>query len=252
MDVEIAIFGTVDGVAGQRGIGTGGGTSFAAPMVAGGLAVMKQLFRGQLGNEELVGRLYATASREGPFSNAAVYGQGLMDLGAATSPVGPAMLTAGRTVGAPGADVRATGMISGLALGDGLARSLADREVVAFDRLGAPFWFGLSSFLARDTGPTLAEHLHGLLSGRREAGPPPWPGDHCRSPLARGSGPHHERRTQPLRFGFLDAATTGRRWPPDARAGGVDPIAGAAGRVQRYRALHAGYVRFGRRRAVWR
>ena len=29
-----------------------------APMVAGGLAVMKQLFRGQLGSEELVGRLY--------------------------------------------------------------------------------------------------------------------------------------------------------------------------------------------------
>lgn len=58
VDVEIAIFGRVNGVAGQRAISSGNGTSFAAPMVSGGLAVMKQLFRGQLGSEELVGRLY--------------------------------------------------------------------------------------------------------------------------------------------------------------------------------------------------
>ena len=164
VDVEVAIFGRINGVAGQRGVGSGRGTSFAAPMVAGGLAVMKQLFRGQLDNEDLVGRLYATASKEGPFSNASIYGQGLMDLGAATSPVGRAMLTTGGTVSAPGTDVHASGIVSGLALGDGLARALADQEIVAFDQLGAPFWFGLSGFLERDTGPTLAEHLGGLLS----------------------------------------------------------------------------------------
>ena len=207
VDVEIAIFGRVNGVAGQRTIGTGGGTSFAAPMVSGGLAVMKQLFRGQLGSEELVGRLYATASKEGPYSDASVYGQGLLDLGAATSPVGRAMLTTGRTVGAPGAAVQASGMVSGIAIGDGLARALADQEIVAFDRLGAPFWFGLSGFLERDPGPTLAEHLRGLLS----AGSEPAPGIGHRITAGahwRGGGhPFASDGRHPLQLGFLGTST---------------------------------------------
>ncbi len=167
---------------------------------------MKQLFRGQLGNEELVGRLYATASKEGPFSEASVYGQGLMDLGAATSPVGPAMLATGRTVGAPGAGVQATGMVSGFALGDGLARSLADREIVAFDRLGAPFWFGLSGFLERDPGPTLAEHLRGLLSGSSEAGPGIGQGIMAGAHWRGGGGPPASRGQHPLQLGLLGAS----------------------------------------------
>ena len=205
VDVAIAIYGRINGVAGQRGIGTGRGTSFAAPMVAGGLAVMKQVFRGQLGSEELVDRLYATASKEGPFSDASIYGQGLMDLGAATSPVGRAMLTTGRTVTAPGADVQATGMVSGLALGDGLARALADQEIAAFDRLGAPFWFGMSGFLARDTGPTLAEHLRGLLSGSSGAGPRPGQGIIAGAHWRGGAKPLARRGRHPLQLGFLGA-----------------------------------------------
>ena len=205
VDVAIAIYGRINGVAGQRGIGTGRGTSFAAPMVAGGLAVMKQLFRGQLGNEQLVSRLYATASKEGPFGNASVYGQGLMDLGAATSPVGRAMLTTGWTVSTPGVDVHASGMVSGLALGDGLARSLADQEIVAFDRLGAPFWFEMSGFLARDTGPTLAEHLRGLLSGSSETDPRTGQGVLARDHWRRGWDPNVIRGQHPLHLGFLGA-----------------------------------------------
>ena len=163
-DVEIAIFGRVNGVEGQRAIGSGNGTSFAAPMVAGGLAVMKQLFRGQFGNEELVGRLSATASKEGPFSNASVYGQGLMDLGAATSPVGPAMVTMGRTVDPVGFDIQTTGIMSGLALGDGLHRALAGREFVAIDQLGAPFWYRISAFTTPARESELADELRALLS----------------------------------------------------------------------------------------
>ena len=41
------------------------GTSFAAPMVTGGLALLKQFFRGQLSNPELVTRLFATADKSG-------------------------------------------------------------------------------------------------------------------------------------------------------------------------------------------
>ena len=65
---------------GHRGTGTGRGTSYAAPMVAGGLAVMKQLFRDQLLNTELVTRLLTTADKSGDYADPAVYGQGKMDL----------------------------------------------------------------------------------------------------------------------------------------------------------------------------
>ena len=68
------------------------GTSMAAPHVSGGLALLADYFRGQLGNTELVQRLFTTANKEGIYSNSEIYGQGLMDLDAATSPVGSTMV----------------------------------------------------------------------------------------------------------------------------------------------------------------
>ena len=71
------------------------GTSFAAPMVSGGLALMKHFFRSQLSNRALLSRLFATADKSGIYASdrsdgtSSIYGQGLMDLGAAVSPVGP-------------------------------------------------------------------------------------------------------------------------------------------------------------------
>ena len=47
------------------------GTSYAAPMVTGGLAVMKHFFRNQLSNTALVERLYATAKKTGKHANRA-------------------------------------------------------------------------------------------------------------------------------------------------------------------------------------
>ncbi|MDA7969119.1 MAG: S8 family serine peptidase, partial [Gammaproteobacteria bacterium] len=73
------------------------GTSFAAPLVSGGLALMRQYFSVdhadgtrsyQLGNTELVARLLATANKTGKYADTHKYGQGLMDLDAATAPVG--------------------------------------------------------------------------------------------------------------------------------------------------------------------
>ena len=201
-DVEIAVFGKINGVEGERGIGSSSGTSFAAPMVAGGLALMKQLFRDQLPNTALVERLYRTADKDGPYSDAAIYGQGLMDLGAATAPVGPAVMTMSQTVDGTGFERRATGIIPGRALGDGPARSFAGQEIVAFDRLGAPFWFDLSAFTGHDAGPTLSAELNDLLSssqgrhhlGRQSLPQPRWNG-------AETAGSRNDGR---LRFGILE------------------------------------------------
>ena len=163
---------------GRTGVADATGTSFSAPMVTGGLALMKQYFRGQLSNEQLLARMLATADKSGRYADAAVYGQGLLDLGAAVSPVGSSTLAAGARVGGAGADVRHTRLESGAALGDGMARSLRGREAAAFDELGAPFWHDLGAFAPRaeaaDAGAALRDFMAAEPAEPAEPGGPGW------------------------------------------------------------------------------
>ena len=101
--IRVAYFGPHpdDGTPGVRGTVSADGTSFAAPMVTGGLAVMKHYFRDQLSNTALVSRLYATADKTGIYAERAIYGQGLLDLDAATTPVGVTAVVTGETVDGP-------------------------------------------------------------------------------------------------------------------------------------------------------
>ena len=70
-DVTGAYFGPYQGRDGVRGTVGVRGTSFAAPMVTGGLALMKQFFRDQLPNTNLVARLLETADRSGVWADSA-------------------------------------------------------------------------------------------------------------------------------------------------------------------------------------
>ena len=65
--------------------------------MAGSLAILKQAFP-SLGNDELVTRLFATANKTGIYEVASIYGQGLVDLGAATEPVGQGQIPIGNSV----------------------------------------------------------------------------------------------------------------------------------------------------------
>ena len=140
------------------------GTSVAAPMVAGGLALMKQLFRDQLSNTELVARLLETADTSGMYADRTTYGRGSMDLGAATSPVGVLEVPSGGNAGQNGFRLQSTRLLPGAAFGDGLQRSLAMRQIMALDDLGAPFWYHLGSFTAAAKGPPVAARLRGFLA----------------------------------------------------------------------------------------
>ena len=140
------------------------GTSFAAPMVSGGLALMKQLFRDQLSNTDLVARLFETADRSGFYADPAIYGRGSMDLGAATSPVGVLEVPVGASVGETGVRLLSTRLSAGTALGDGLRRSLASREIMALDALGAPFWHRLGGFTTAAQGPSVTARLRSFLA----------------------------------------------------------------------------------------
>lgn len=147
-----------------RGYARVNGTSVAAPMVSGGLALMKQLFRDQVPGVDLVERLFETANDRGIYADSSIYGHGLMDLGAATSPVGNTLFTLGNQVGDPGSSFQRSSVTLGNAFGDGLTQSLAGMEIAAFDTLGAPFWFDLGKFLVRSDSPSAVDRIHDFMA----------------------------------------------------------------------------------------
>ena len=164
-DIRVAYFGPDlnTGLWGSQDYESWRGTSFAAPMVSGGLALMKQFFRDQLSNTELVTRLFETADKSEQYSERLIYGQGLMDLDAALSPVGNPSVSSSNSVVGRGIPMAATRLRSGGALGDGLARSVAGQQIAGFDDLGAPFWFDLGNITSATPGPTPSSRLRDLI-----------------------------------------------------------------------------------------
>ncbi len=146
------------------------GTSFSAPMVSGGLALLMHRFRGQMPSVDVLQRLFRTANKTGIYEppegsdTSPVYGQGLMDLDAATQTVGTSSIASGATVGGPGASLHSTSLSLGPAFGAGAMHALANREVAAFDSLGAPFWHDLKS-LASVPSRSLSSQLRRMLDG---------------------------------------------------------------------------------------
>ena len=200
-----------------RAIWLWSGTSIAAPMVTGGLALMKQMFRDQLRNEELVTRLFRTADKTGIYADRSVYGQGLMDLDAALSPVGATTIAAGATMAGGGTPVTQSRLSLGRAFGAGSASGFAGREIAGFDALGAPFWYDLGEFVSLPEPPSAGARLRDFM-----AAPSIEPWDAGSGADAEPAGP---------RLGFLhasdDAGAGHARLAPNAltlsfgRPGGV-------------------------------
>ena len=162
-DIRAAYFGPDQGQDIRRSMSYNG-TSVASPMVTGGLAVMKHFFRSQLSNAALVKRLYATANKSGKYADQAIYGQGLMDLDKAVSPIKFTTLALGNRVGDGGISLSSTSLNLGAAFGDGLTQSFANQEIVAFDQLGAPFWYSLGSLAGTRSGPSIQSQLTKFIS----------------------------------------------------------------------------------------
>ena len=144
----LAAPGTVRGLVpnpnspGRGDVGDGiNGTSFAAPIVSGALALLMEHFRGTRGNTEVVRRMIDTANRSGRYADLETYGAGFLDLEAALSPVGT--LNLGQSARAlQGSTLQTPAAFGSLAL------RAARIEIAAFDEQDFPFWIPLSSTIS--------------------------------------------------------------------------------------------------------
>ncbi len=120
------------------------GTSFAAPIVTGAVALLMEHFRGQLGNTEVAKRIVNTANNRGRYAQMEIYGAGLLDLRAALSPVGRLRTgTQSTNVDTTITAVRVPSAVGNL----GQRLSASGVEVASLDALGAPFWSSPEQFV---------------------------------------------------------------------------------------------------------
>ena len=164
--IRTAYFGPnpMTNLPGARGSYHADGTSFAAPMVTGSLVVLKQFFRGQRSNTQLVKRLFDTANKKGKYSNKSIYGQGLLDLAAATAPQSETRIVVKGQASDAGNNIGQTWFNASNSLGDGLNRSIAGQEIVAFDNQGFPFWYSLDDFILPPVGYSSGARLQEFMA----------------------------------------------------------------------------------------
>ncbi len=151
------------------GYGRFSGTSMAAPHVSGALAVILQLFQG-LTPEEAVERLFVSANSTGIYADSSIFGHGLLDLEAATRPIGTIFVLTGETLSGPTFALDTTRISLGSAFGDSLRNSLAGVTLAVFDSYDAPFYVDVGAFVqSADTRTDTDRLLHrfGKFSARQ-------------------------------------------------------------------------------------
>ena len=160
------------------GYAISGGSSTAAPLVTGALALMKEYFRRMcnnpggagcgLGSHELVARIKDTADKSGIYADESVYGAGLLDLGNALSAQGTLMMRMGESLaGSRGFVLAESGLAAGGAFGDAMRLALRGQTLAAFDKYNAPFPVMSDAVLteAVDDGRELGEVLRARQAG---------------------------------------------------------------------------------------
>ena len=147
------------------------GTSLAAPVVTGGVALLAHYYRDQLGNDEIVRRMLETANKEGIYADSDIYGQGFLDLDSATRPVGDTRMLTGQSLSGPSAPGSLSTVSLGPAFGDALSHGLASSEIASFDELDAPFFRPLNDYIQSNAGAVarLEERLWTLGNDPRGA-----------------------------------------------------------------------------------
>lgn len=119
------------------------GTSMAAPIVSGGVALMREAWP-HLTAGEITEILFTTADDLG---NTDHYGHGMLNLDKATQPIGATSIPQGSTVNGKTVSLDSTSMNVSAAFGDGIATALSGHSLIGFDDYGRDFAFDMSNFV---------------------------------------------------------------------------------------------------------
>jgi Subtilase family len=92
-----------------NGMAIGSGTSFAAPIVSGAVALLEQQWP-YLTGSQITSILLKTATKTGIYANSNIYGQGMLNLAAATAPQGTVTVPTGATVADSGMPLAQSGL----------------------------------------------------------------------------------------------------------------------------------------------
>ena len=143
------------------------GTSMAAPQVSGGLAALKSMFP-NLDFQDVRDRILFTADRTGIYADPSIYGQGLLDLDAASRPVGGTLFSLGGYDDGP--VVTTQGAQLSLPAG-AVSRYLAGEEILVLDRYQrAPFFVPISHYAGAGGGDLSMRDLELIAPRRTSAG----------------------------------------------------------------------------------
>src|SRR5205823_3508717 len=134
----------------------------AAPHASAALAALKSMFV-NLSYLQIRDRLLFTANRSGMYADASSYGQGLIDLEAASSPVGGIALPTGASANGATSPVGA----SAIAFQPGTVQALRMQPwvLVVDNYQRAPFWVPARSFFREATPRLIERQWASLLSG---------------------------------------------------------------------------------------
>lgn len=155
----------------QCGLGPNGdlcqiqGTSYASPMIAAAVALIKDGFPG-LTPAQVVDLLFTTADDLGPAGTDSLYGRGRLNIGRAFQPVGPLATPLGGVELTPASLVGAAGP----AFGDGVQRA-GVWSMVGFDAYGRTFPVDLSQrWISAHPGPSALAEAPLLWRNEQAAG----------------------------------------------------------------------------------
>lgn len=149
----------------------GTGTSFAAPQISGGVALLAEAFP-NIRSDEIVDRLLASADNSFftptanvDFGNGVLhgynteFGHGYMDLAAALLPIGSLGFATASLV-TSGTAAISTGTVSTSSIhGDAFAKALSGTDLALFDSLGTDFYVNASILTDADDTSTLPTRL---------------------------------------------------------------------------------------------
>ncbi|MBL41413.1 MAG: hypothetical protein CMM49_02000 [Rhodospirillaceae bacterium] len=148
------------------GSGTGSGTSFAAPHVAGALAVILQKFP-TLSPSDAVSLLFSSATDLGVSGIDNVFGRGLLNLNAAFRARGLTSLPTGNFIGGNSTPLIQTSIVLDPIFGDALASNEFLKKGIVLDKFNRPFRVDLNNRITNSKNTSSLENYTRILDKKK-------------------------------------------------------------------------------------